>query len=88
MQMMTVLLPIYQATLHKPCKSLGFHESTHEARQAYGETNKLYYLMDEQWTTLTAYDVRSALIDDKKEKQNSQMSPATPSHMSHVRSPT
>ena len=33
-----------------------------------GENNKLYYLMDEQWTKLTAYDMRSALIDDKKEK--------------------
>ena len=49
---------------------------------------QLYYLMDEQWTKLTAYDMRSALIDDKKEKQNSHMSPATPSHMSHLRSPT
>ena len=53
-----------------------------------GENNKLYYLMDEQWTKLTAHDMRSALIDDKKEKQNSHMSPATPSHMSHLRSPT
>ena len=53
-----------------------------------GENNKQYYLMDEQWTKLTAYDMRSALIDDKKEKQNSHMSPATPSHMSHLRSPT
>ena len=44
--------------------------------------------MDEQWTKLTAYDMRSALIDDKKEKQNSHMSPATPCHMSHFRSPT
>ena len=38
-----------------------------------GENNKLYYLMDEQWTKFTAYDMRSALID---EKQNSHMSPA------------
>ena len=30
-----------------------------------GENNKLYYLMDEQWTKLTAYDMRSVLIDDK-----------------------
>ena len=50
--------------------------------------NKLYYLMDEQWTKLTAYDIRSALIDEKQEKQNSHMSPATPCHMPHSRSPT
>ena len=50
-----------------------------------GENNKLYYLMDEQWTKFTAYDMRSALID---EKQNPHMSAATPSHMSHLRSPT
>ena len=50
--------------------------------------NKLYCLMDEQWTKLTAYDMRSALIDENQEKQNSHMSPATPCHMSHFRSPT
>ena len=50
--------------------------------------NKLYYLMDEQLTKLTAYDMRSALIDEKQEKQNSHMSPATPTHMPHLRSPT
>ena len=53
-----------------------------------GENIKLYYLMDEQWTKLTAHDMRSALIDGKQEKQNSHMSPATASHMSHLRSPT
>ena len=53
-----------------------------------GENNKLYYLMDEQWTKLTAHGMRSALVHDKKEEQNSHMSPATPSHMSHLRSPT
>ena len=53
-----------------------------------GENNKLYYLMAEQWTKLTAHDMRSALIDDKKEKQNSPISPATPSHMSLLRSLT
>ena len=40
------------------------------------ENIKLYYLMDEQWTKLTAHDMRSALIDEKQEKQNSHMSPA------------
>ena len=44
--------------------------------------------MDEQWTKLTAYDMRSALIDEKQEKQNSHMYPATPCHMPHFRSPT
>ena len=44
--------------------------------------------MDEQWTKLTAHDMRSALIDDKKENQNSHIPPATPSYMSHLRSPT
>ena len=53
-----------------------------------GENNKLYYLMDEQWTKFTAYDMRSALIDDKKEKQNSHVSPAPTNHMSHLRTPT
>ena len=50
-----------------------------------GENNKLYYLMDEQWTKFTAYDMRSALID---EKQNSHMSPAATNHISHLRTPT
>ena len=31
-----------------------------------GENNKLYYLMDEQWTKLTAQDMRSALIDENR----------------------
>ena len=30
--------------------------------------NKLYYLMDEQWTKLTTHDMRSALVDEKFEK--------------------
>ena len=32
------------------------------------ENNKLYYLMDEQWSKLTAHDMRSALIDEKQGK--------------------
>ena len=40
---------------------------------------KSYYLMDEQWSKLTAYDMRSALIHEKQEKQNC--------HMPHLRSP-
>ena len=50
-----------------------------------GEHNKLYYLMDEQWTKFTAYDMRSALID---ERQNPHMSPAATSPMSHLKTPT
>ena len=50
--------------------------------------NKLYYLMDEQLTKLTTYDMRSALIGEKQEEENSHMSPATPYHMPHFRSPT
>ena len=57
-------------------------------RPADGKYNKLYYLMDEQWTKVTAYDMRPALIDEKQEKQNSHMSPAAPCHMPHFRSPT
>ena len=34
-----------------------------------GENNKLYYLMDEQWTKFTAYDTRSALIDEKRKNK-------------------
>ena len=48
-----------------------------------GENNKLYYLMDEQWSKLTAHDMRSALIDEKQGKQNSHMSSAVPRHMPH-----
>ena len=50
--------------------------------------NKLYHLRDDQWTKVTAYDMRAALIDEKQEKQNSHMSPATQCHMPHLRSPT
>ena len=57
-------------------------------RPADEKYNKLYYLMDEQWTKLTAHNMTSALIDEKCEKQNSHMSPAPPCHMPHFRSPT
>ena len=40
------------------------------------------------WIKLTAHDMRSALIDEKQEKQNSHMSPATARHMPHLKSPT
>ena len=53
-----------------------------------GENNKLYYLMDEQWSKLTTHDMRSALIDEKHGKQNSHMSSAVPSYMPHLRTPT
>ena len=50
--------------------------------------NKLYYLMDEQWTKLTAQDMRSALVDEKFEKLSSHMTSTSPCHMPHFRSPT
>ena len=50
--------------------------------------NKLYYLMDEQWTKLTAHDMRSALVDEKFEKLSSHMTSTSPYHMPHFRSPT
>ena len=53
-----------------------------------GENNKLYYLMDEQWSKLTAYDMRSALIDEKQGKHNSHMSSTVPSHMPQLRTTT
>ena len=37
--------------------------------RSHGENNKLYYLIDEQWTKLTAHDMRSALIDEKQGNQ-------------------
>ena len=44
--------------------------------------------MDEQWTKLKAQHMRSALIDEKQEIQNSHISPAAPNHMSHLRTTT
>ena len=44
--------------------------------------------MDEQWSKLTAHNMRSSLIDEKQGKQNSHMSSAVPSHMPHLRNPT
>ena len=57
-------------------------------RPADEKYNKLYYLMDEQLTKLTAHDMKSALIDEKCEKQSSHISPTPPCHMPHFRSPT
>ena len=57
-------------------------------RPADEKYNKLYYLMDERWTKLTAHDTKSALIDEECENQSSHMSPAPPCHMPHFRSPT
>ena len=34
-------------------------------RPADEKYNKLYYLMDEQWTKLTEHDMRSALVDEE-----------------------
>ena len=57
-------------------------------RPSYQNYNKLYYLMDEQWTKLTAHDMRSALVDEKFEKLSSHITSTSPCHMPHFRSPT
>ena len=57
-------------------------------RPADQKYNKLYYLMDEQWTKLTAHGMRSALVDEKFEKLSSHMTSTSPCHMPHLRSPT
>ena len=50
--------------------------------------NKLYSLMDEQWTKQEVHDMRSALVDEKFEKLSSHMTSTSPCHMPHFRSPT
>ena len=47
--------------------------------------NIIYYLLDEQWTNLTAHDMRTALVNVVLENHRSKTSPGTP--MSHVTSP-
>ena len=47
--------------------------------------NKLYYVMDEQWTKLTEKDMRTALVNEKSEQQSSPRSPMP--HLSSHSSP-
>ena len=44
--------------------------------------------MDEQWTKLTAHDMRSALVDEKFEELSSHMTSTSACYMPHFRSPT
>ena len=47
-------------------------------RPADQKHNKLYNVIDEQWTKLTADDMRTALVNEKLEKQRSCTTPASP----------
>ena len=40
--------------------------------------DKLYHVIDEQWTKLAADDMRTALVNEKLEKQKSCTTPASP----------
>ena len=64
-------------------------------RPAERKHNKLYYVMDEQWTKLTAYNMWVALINVKLDNQGTTSSPESTSAMFHyklspapMRSPT
>ena len=57
-------------------------------RPADQKYNKLYYVMDEQWTKLTALDMRTVLVNEKLEDQSSCSTPASPSPMPHSKSST
>ena len=57
-------------------------------RPADQKYNKLYYVLDEQWTKLTAHDMSSALVNEKLEKQSSYTTPTSPCPMPHFRSPS
>ena len=35
------------------------------------QCNRLYYVMDEQWTKLTAKDMRTALVNEESEQRTS-----------------
>ena len=47
-------------------------------RPANQKYNKLYHVTDDQWTKLTACDMRTALVNEKLENQRSCTSPASP----------
>ena len=57
-----------------------------QSRPAGRRKNSFYYIMDEQWSNLTAHDMRSALVNAVLENHRCQASPGTP--MSHVTSPS
>ena len=53
--------------------------------------NRLYYVMDEQWTKLTAKDMRTALVNEKSEQRSSSKGPqcplSGPLHLQHQLGP-
>ena len=55
-------------------------------RPADQKYNKLYYVLDEQWLKLTAHDMRSALVDEKLDKQSPYTTPTSTSPMPHFSS--
>ena len=55
-------------------------------RPADQKYNHLYHVIDEQWTKLTACDMRTALVNEKLENQRSCTTPASP--MPHYTSPS
>ena len=55
-------------------------------RSADQKYNKLYHVIDELWTKLSASDMRTALVNEKLENQRSCTTPASP--MSHYTSPS
>ena len=44
-------------------------------KPAEQQGNMLYYVMDEQWTKLTAKDMRTALVNEKSEHRSSSRTP-------------
>ena len=55
----------------EPHQSLGLYEHTHKQNRPTDQKyNKIYYVLDEQCLKLTAHDMRSALVDEKLDKQS------------------
>ena len=48
--------------------------------------NKLYYVLHEQWLKLTAHGMRTALVDEKLDKQSPHTTPTSTSPMPHFSS--
>ena len=55
-------------------------------RPADQKYTKLYYVLDEQWLKMTGHDMRSALVDDKMDKQSPYTTPTSTSPMPHFSS--
>ena len=52
-------------------------------RSADQKYNKLNYVLDEEWLKLIAHDMRSALVDDKLDKQSPNTTPTSTPLMRH-----